>query len=622
MSSFLCEILFTCVLAAPAAGAIDELSYRSALYQYYQQDYEQALLEVMVAERRGRTGDRPLRFELAKGSFAFQQGMYRLATSIFDQVSQAELTEQDRLRLAFHLSREYYRRGDWASLQAALARIELGTDWRGRQRRHPEVTFMRAEAAVAGGDFTAAETSLRALPRRHTYLAYGLFNLGVAYRAAGETEAARVTFRRLADLTPDGAEARDLVQRGRLALAAMARHNGATVDARALLGALPGRGRYRDLALSSYGNLAMVQQEHELAARIWLTLLDEPGWSTGHANAYLGLPMSLEALASTAHALDRYREAEQAYQRRLAALQDVARRARDPVWVDGLLAAFAQSDAQVRARELAGLDDTLGSATWLEWLSAEDVHQVMVEWRELTAIASWLERLPRRIAAYEQITGERRRRAAEARVLLDRQALTNRRLALAERVAALDADLAMLRGAAARPTSAWMGRLAHDDERQLIERLDEMSGIAAEHLPAADRPHVQARLARLRGTVFWTIADSRATRIQALAGRLADSRALLTQVDSRIARLSHAEQQFASGVEHDFRSLTRRAGDVSERVVGALEGRRRIIAGALDRGLHQEMARTRQYLLTARMAIARATDQLAVTAAAAPEGDS
>jgi hypothetical protein len=46
-----------------------------------------------------------------------------------------------------------------------------------------------------------------------------------------------------------------------------------------------------------------------------------------------------------------------------------------------------------------------------------------------------------------------------------------------------------------------------------------------------------------------------------------------------------------------------------------------VIAEALERGLEREVGQTRQYLLTARIAIARATDQLA-DASAAPGGDS
>lgn len=173
MKSFLCEIFFACLVAAPGASSLDDLTYGTALYAYYQRDYEQALLQVMVARRRGLTGEDSLRFDLARGSFAFQEGMYRFASDTFDAVADDELTDLDRMRLAFHLAREYYRRGDWTGAEGQLARIDLGANWRGRQRRHPEVSFMTAEAAMARGDFPAARAALEYLPPDSEYFRAG-----------------------------------------------------------------------------------------------------------------------------------------------------------------------------------------------------------------------------------------------------------------------------------------------------------------------------------------------------------------------------------------------------------------------------------------------------------------
>jgi L-serine deaminase len=110
--------------------------------------------------------------------------------------------------------------------------------------------------------------------------------------------------------------------------------------------------------------------------------------------------------------------------------------------------------------------------------------------------------------------------------------------------------------------------------------------------------------------------------VRALAKQLNDNRSLLADVDMRIERLAGAEARFAAGVESNFRVLSDRVERVSERVTAALEARRRVIAQALQRGLEQEMARTRQYLITARIAIARATDQLAAAPPGTPGGDS
>jgi len=611
MKTFLCELFFSCLLAAPAAKPVDELTYRAALFSYYQEDYQQALVDVLVAQRQQRLGEDPVRFELAEGSFAFREGLYRYAGETFDAVAAEELDQLDRMRLAFHMARQHYRQGDFSAMETELAEVDLGANWLGRERRHPEVTFMRTEAALARGAFAAAGSLVEALPERDRYRAYALFNLGVTQRAAGNAEASHQAFSELAKLRPVDSETWDLVQRGRLALAVLARHRGDTVNAESLLGTLPGEGRYRDLALASYGKLAMAREDHALAARIWLTLLERGEWSRSQAMARIGLPMSLETLATPAHALGRYRSAERAFERRLVALRDVSANARDPGWVDGLLDVFAIADEAERTRELGRLDPSLGAQNWIEWLSGEDVHRVMMEWRELNAMTAWLDSLPATIEAYQEIAAERRRRAGVAREMLEDEALLGRRDALAESVASLEQDLEALQREPARREADWMLRLASDEERELVGELGAMAELLAIHMPERDRPRFQARIDRLFGAVYWQIADSRAARIQELTKALDENRMLLAAADARIERLAEAESRFAAGVETDFLVLTDRAGDMSERVAAALSSRREMIAAALERGLRQEMAQTRQYLLTARIAIARATDRLA-----------
>ena len=70
MKRLLCELIFSCVMGTSDPMSVDELTYRSVLYDYYQEDYGAALVEVMVAEQQNRLGDDPLRFALAKGSVA------------------------------------------------------------------------------------------------------------------------------------------------------------------------------------------------------------------------------------------------------------------------------------------------------------------------------------------------------------------------------------------------------------------------------------------------------------------------------------------------------------------------------------------------------------------------
>ena len=614
MKAFLCELILSCVLAAPGAKPVDELTYGTLLYSYFQEDHSQALLEAMIAEAQGNRGADPVRFELAKGSFAFSEGMYAMAKQTFDSVDPAELTDLDRMRLAFHLAREYHRRGDWNALAVQLGQIDLGRSWLGPEKFHPAVEFMRAELAVQQGNFALAETALDKLSQEDPLKAYGLFNLGIAYRENSDLEAADRVFGRIADSEPRDAETLDLIHRAKLARAYVARERHAMTDAEAVLGALPGTGRYRDVALASYGGLAMENQDYELAARIWLTLQKQEYWTASTAQARIGFPVSLERLASQDMALTQYRSAEREFENRLAVLSDLRRQAKDPVWVQDLLRVFSAPDRdEARMSELVEHWQTqLGHTDWLDWLAAEDTHKVLLEWRELLGMQTWLDALPIELAAYEELSVERRRRSAAARTLLHDDELLQKRDQITADIAAQNERLSALVTSTPERSGEWMRSIADAEERTRIEELDGMRGLIRKGMSDREALRWLQRIDRLEGILFWELVETREVRTRALGKTLKENEQQLAAVDERIARVQNAENEFAAGAETDFLLFADRAQAVRSGVDRALNQREIALAGQLHQGLAREQQKLEQYLLITRIGIARATDQLAL----------
>jgi len=615
MKAFFCELILSCVLVAPGAKPIDELTYGTVLYAYYQQDYQQALLDTLVAEEQGRRGENTVRFDLAKGSFAFIDGMYGYARNIFDGIEPGELTELDRMRLAFHLAREYHRRQDWPQMAAALEQIDLGRTWSGKEKLHPEVEYMRAEVAIENGDFSTARRTLEKLEPENPLRAYALFNLGVAYKQAGDLRSARNVFSELAQMKSYGDEAFDLSQRSKLALAFIARQQNDTADAQRVLGALPGEGRYREVALAAYGGLAMDNEDYETAARIWLTLQNQDYWTSSTAAARLGFPVSLENLASPRRALVQYRAAERSFEARLATLDQLDRRAQDSTWVRGLLKVFsAPVEDRDRMSALMGRwHDQLGHTLWLEWLAAEDVHKVLLQWRELLGSKRWLDLLPARLAAFEELSREQRRRGAEARVLLQNREVLSNRERLALEIRNLRERLVALEAGPPERSADWMLQLANAPERKVIGELMAMGRLVA-GLGRQEKIRWNARINRLQGVIFWRLVVERSTRIRGLVRKLNGAESLLVNVDERIVRVEKAESRFAAGVETDFIAFSKRARDITGMVDAALRDREEWLAAEIHKGMNREKREVEHYLLITRIAIARATDQLAQVA--------
>jgi hypothetical protein len=115
------------------------------------------------------------------------------------------------------------------------------------------------------------------------------------------------------------------------------------------------------------------------------------------------------------------------------------------------------------------------------------------------------------------------------------------------------------------------------------------------------------------------LTDERRKRVRALEKLLQQNRAELAGVDERVTRVQNAESQFTAGVETDFLAFSDRALNITETVDTALDAREFALAAELRRGMAREMKEVQQYLLFTRIAIARATDQLAVVTTV--EGD-
>lgn len=624
MKALLCKLLFSCTLAAPGAKPIDELTYGTVLYDYFQEDYSAALVTTLVADAQQRLGQDPVRFSLARGSFAFQEGLYDLAASTFASLDPGELSELDRLRLSFHLGREYHRRGDWESLRQQLDGIQLGKRWWGQERAHPEVEFMRAELAIQDRRFADALALLDAIDAGDPLKAYGLFNLGVALRnqpqaAAAAQLTASTAFAELARLPASTAESYDLVQRGKLALAYLARTESpqgdtGPIEAAAVLEELPVNGRYRNAALAAYGSLAMEQGEYELAARVWLTLKQEPFWTPSTAAARLGFPLSLENLASRELALTQYRRAEATFVNRLDALSSLERRVTDPQWVRTLIETFAGDSLQTAeaAAALERWQDELGHTDWLEWLATEPVNELLKDWRDLRDEQAWLSQLPGELDALEEVALEQVRRGQVAQQLL----VTDDRIGARDRSLVQLTDLAqrLAQFAEVAPDRqwGWMQEIGTEEERALLTDLEAKVALVSEHMQEPERSRWLHRIARLQGVTFWQQTLEHSSRLQQRRRALAENRDLLATLDGSLLRLDRAEDVFTAGVGIDFARLRDRSVQLGETVAVAITDREQRLAGEIQRGMRQEMAQVRRYLLVARVAIARTTDQLAL----------
>jgi len=479
---------------------------------------------------------------------------------------------------------------------------------------------MQADAALTRGDFTTAQQMLTPLGRHEDYLGYGLFNLAVAQREAGETAAAHATLDRLIHLPLRSAPGRDLVDRGRLALAVLSSESASALNAESVLDRLPAEGRYREHALAVYADLAMARGDHRLAARIWLSLLEGNDWHLGRAAAELGLPMALEAMQAPGQALEGYRRAASIFANRIDALDALAGLAHTEDWGGRLLFEITGQEAALPATLTAEIRNAFGVQAWLSWLARADVSGLVGDWQQLRSMQDWLGDLPDELAALEEVKQERLRRTALAGEQLEQDALNLRRRELDAEIAKLNAALTTLTEPGRALDEQLILALATPTERRLLNRLDGLHEELARHIDQPRHGALSKRVERLRGAVIWDISEARSARSRDLMRSLDETRRLAADVDARLARVARAETDLAVGAAADFAAVATRAAGLSAAIAAAQTDRERSVAEAFRRALIDERTLTEQRLLTARIAIARTTDLLAVGAGAPGAG--
>ena len=162
----------------------------------------------------------------------------------------------------------------------------------------------------------------------------------------------------------------------------------------------------------------------------------------------------------------------------------------------------------------------------------------------------------------------------------------------------------------------WMFQLADPEQRELLVRLQKQRQ-TVDRLHEDQRDVWLERIDRLEGLVFWELVDRSSQRLRTLEKLALDDSRALADIDASIVRVRTAEDALMAGVKTDFLALQTRADAITRSVGVALAQREAMLGAELQAGMAREIRQVEHHLLVTRIAIARATDRLAVN----PLGD-
>lgn len=189
------SLLISCLLVAgsmstPVALAkkkdevrttVADLRYGVALYHYYQEEYLDALTELLVAKERGGIkghGDNP---EIMEGGFALAYGLEEYAGDIFDRLLENNRSVEARDAAWFFIARLRYHQQDYAGVDEAISHISEKPNRKIRE----ELSVLKINQAIKQERLDEAEQLMRDEEIAEDWVPYVVYNMASALARAG-----------------------------------------------------------------------------------------------------------------------------------------------------------------------------------------------------------------------------------------------------------------------------------------------------------------------------------------------------------------------------------------------------------------------------------------------------
>ncbi|WP_225318499.1 hypothetical protein [Cellvibrio sp. KY-YJ-3] len=609
--------------------AVADLRYGVALFHYYQQDYVNAIAELMVADARNGIQGHSDNPELIAGGISLAFGMQNHAESVFSQILQDERRPQSVRDAAwFYLGKLYYTRGDWAAAEQSFNRVSadfkpalraqlqaLQINIRIRDKRYAELTPKTVEQSELRG-----------------WNPYALYNLGAAHAREGNFTQAQLFFNALADIDiakDPRTRATQWALQDKSSTALGYSYLAEKKYAAAIREFTKVRldGIYANQALLGYGWAAVAQEEYTTALQPWQLLRSRSLIYPAVQESLLALPFAYEKLNAQGEAVAAYELAEELLAREIQLIRDMratltegelltlidakpmaAEEARKALQNDeegqGLSAVIAD-DGQ-NWLKLDGTSIIKTRSAYMSELFAQTRFQTAVlELRDLLRLQRLLQNWQPKLIAYRELLlekqalrGRQEQQLTQSAFALQAQQLQQRRDQFATRlqqIIAADDYLA----------------LADADTRALQERVTRAGQTIARMQAAGQQTDELAQRQKMfAGILLW-----RAAQHYPIA--LAEQQRELAQIDSALASVIktqiHIDEITATSL--DIQPVLARLQTLQQETATQLHATEQLIAQQtrvlreqVDQQLASHEKRLKSYLSQAHLAVARLYD--------------
>ena len=305
------------------AHEVRDLHYGMVLYEFYQDNYYSAAVNLITAQAQKRLEHSDNEARLLLGGLYLSYGLHKEAEGIFQNVIDEGASAPVRDRAWFFLGKIRYHKQLFAEAEAALNRVGSSLD----KLLQEEFHTLRSNLLMAQKKYPeAAQSLLRTADNKKRDIDdlgdanYVRFNLGVALIRAGDEEEGRKLVKQVGELRSNDPDMKALRDKANLAIGySLIKKDPA--NARKYLQRIRLRGPYSNRALLGLGWAEVELQRYEKALVPWQELASRDRNDVAVFESLLAVGNALERLRVYPQAMTSYQNAINQYEKELVYLE-------------------------------------------------------------------------------------------------------------------------------------------------------------------------------------------------------------------------------------------------------------------------------------------------------------
>jgi hypothetical protein len=591
---------------------IRDLHFGDVLFLYLQNDDAhdfEALTRLLAYDQWGRMPHHADDAQLLAAGLYLQLGMHNEAGERFARLLTSDVPTGVRNRAWLYLGQIWYARGYLDRAESALRRVN--------GRMSPEFEAQKelllANVLMHQGRYDEAIRLLSGWRGGPVWSAYARFNLGVALVRNDRLVDAAPFLTGVGSMIADTPELLALRDRANLALGFAYLQANQPERARPALARVRLNGPYSNRALLGIGWADAALGDYRGALTPWMELRSRDVLDAAVQESYLAVPYAFGKLNANAQSAEYYESAVGSFAAEDAHLDAAIAGIQKGDLLRQVLSQQPGSEATPVAphgwfRDVKQLPATPEAAYLYTVLAGHNFQEGVKNYRDLVYMSSTLDRWGDSMAAFEDMIDTRQRAYAEQLPRTDALLASRAVDRLQQRDAALDSALRTIE------SQHDVAALGTAEERAQWARVQRVEAGLAGAPPSAENAELHARLAMVKGVLYYRLDEAFGARVWQAHRGLRDLGLALNEAQSRWIRVERARRnmpvntgEFAARVD----ALRGRIVSLQGRLAAAEVRQNDYLAQLAVHELEQQKDRLAAYQVQARFALATMYDRAA-----------